>query len=184
METSAKRWRNFSVLFYNTKVVVPWSTLTMTNTTHWCTVEGPKCFSPSLRSVPRRACAQLRPLLVPLKCELTCLAAVVVQLNLLEDQRKRILSQCAFTIQCCWQRYRCRRRRCRQRSATLIQAGNLISASSGSAEQHYWMCVALFPFSVCWFWPRCLANRKQLAERVCICSDVTNPWTLSDYLLV
>ncbi|XP_059208280.1 unconventional myosin-XIX [Centropristis striata] len=43
-------------------------------------------------------------------------------LDLLEDQRKKILSQCAFSIQCCWLRYRCRRRRARQQSATVIQA--------------------------------------------------------------
>ncbi|XP_029304565.1 unconventional myosin-XIX isoform X2 [Cottoperca gobio] len=43
-------------------------------------------------------------------------------LDLLEDQRKKILSQCAFSIQCCWLRYQHRRRRARQQSATLIQA--------------------------------------------------------------
>ncbi|KAA8586402.1 hypothetical protein FQN60_000238, partial [Etheostoma spectabile] len=37
-------------------------------------------------------------------------------------KRKQILSRCAFSIQCCWQRYRRRRRHARQRSATLIQA--------------------------------------------------------------
>uniref|UniRef100_A0A4W6EMJ8 Myosin XIX n=1 Tax=Lates calcarifer TaxID=8187 RepID=A0A4W6EMJ8_LATCA len=42
--------------------------------------------------------------------------------NLLEDQRKRILSQCAFSIQCCWLRYQRRRRQARRQSATLIQA--------------------------------------------------------------
>ncbi|XP_032389707.1 unconventional myosin-XIX [Etheostoma spectabile] len=45
-----------------------------------------------------------------------------LMLDLLEDQRKQILSRCAFSIQCCWQRYRRRRRHARQRSATLIQA--------------------------------------------------------------
>uniref|UniRef100_A0A8C9XRG6 Myosin XIX n=1 Tax=Sander lucioperca TaxID=283035 RepID=A0A8C9XRG6_SANLU len=53
---------------------------------------------------------------------LTCVA-VVSQLDLLEDQRKKILSQCAFSIQCCWQRYQRRRCHARQQSATLIQAG-------------------------------------------------------------
>uniref|UniRef100_H3CT18 Myosin XIX n=1 Tax=Tetraodon nigroviridis TaxID=99883 RepID=H3CT18_TETNG len=43
-------------------------------------------------------------------------------LDLLEDQRRMILSQRAFTIQCCWRRYQSRRRRSRQISATLIQA--------------------------------------------------------------
>eukprot|EP00066_Takifugu_rubripes_P020053 XP_011609319.1 PREDICTED: unconventional myosin-XIX [Takifugu rubripes] len=43
-------------------------------------------------------------------------------LHLLEDRRKTILSRCAFTIQCCWRRYRRRRHRCCQQSATLIQA--------------------------------------------------------------
>lgn len=55
---------------------------------------------------------------------LTCLA-VVLQLDLLEDQRKKILSRCAFSIQCCWRRYQRHRRHTRQRSATLIQAGKL-----------------------------------------------------------
>ncbi|KAM6911871.1 unconventional myosin-XIX isoform 2-T2 [Lycodopsis pacificus] len=43
-------------------------------------------------------------------------------LDLLEDQRKKILSRCAFSIQCCWLRYQRRRCRVRLRSATLIQA--------------------------------------------------------------
>ncbi|XP_078122487.1 unconventional myosin-XIX [Sander vitreus] len=43
-------------------------------------------------------------------------------LDLLEDQRKKILSQCAFSVQCYWQRYQRRRRHTRQQSATLIQA--------------------------------------------------------------
>ncbi|XP_072302728.1 unconventional myosin-XIX isoform X1 [Eucyclogobius newberryi] len=43
-------------------------------------------------------------------------------LDLLEDRRKRILSQCAFRIQCCWLRYRYRKRLARRQSATLIQA--------------------------------------------------------------
>nr|XP_057942907.1 unconventional myosin-XIX isoform X2 [Doryrhamphus excisus] len=43
-------------------------------------------------------------------------------LDLLEDERKKILSKCAFSIQCCWMRYQRRRRRERRHSATLIQA--------------------------------------------------------------
>ncbi|XP_051256359.1 unconventional myosin-XIX [Dicentrarchus labrax] len=43
-------------------------------------------------------------------------------LDLLEDQRKKILSRCAFSIQCCWLRYQQRRRHARQQAATLIQA--------------------------------------------------------------
>lgn len=43
-------------------------------------------------------------------------------LDLLEDQRKKSLSQCAFTIQCCWLRYQGRKRLARRQSATLIQA--------------------------------------------------------------
>nr|XP_046266684.1 unconventional myosin-XIX isoform X2 [Scatophagus argus] len=43
-------------------------------------------------------------------------------LDLLENQRRKILSQCAFSIQCCWLRYQRRRRHARQLSATLIQA--------------------------------------------------------------
>ncbi|XP_030293341.1 unconventional myosin-XIX [Sparus aurata] len=43
-------------------------------------------------------------------------------LDLLEGQRKMILSQSAFTIQCCWLRYQCRRRNVCRQSATLIQA--------------------------------------------------------------
>lgn len=42
-------------------------------------------------------------------------------LDLLEHQRKKILSQCAFTIQCCWLRHQ-RRKHQKQRAATLIQA--------------------------------------------------------------
>uniref|UniRef100_A0A8C2Z1I8 Myosin XIX n=1 Tax=Cyclopterus lumpus TaxID=8103 RepID=A0A8C2Z1I8_CYCLU len=46
---------------------------------------------------------------------LTC-PAVVSQLDLLEDQRKKILSQCAFTIQCCWLKHRRRRHHARHQS--------------------------------------------------------------------
>ncbi|XP_024921549.1 unconventional myosin-XIX isoform X2 [Cynoglossus semilaevis] len=43
-------------------------------------------------------------------------------LDLLEHRRKKILSQCAFTVQCCWLRHQRRKRQTQQRSATLIQA--------------------------------------------------------------
>ncbi|KAM6970450.1 unconventional myosin-XIX [Aplochiton taeniatus] len=44
-------------------------------------------------------------------------------LDLLEDCRNKLLSQRAFSIQCCWHRYQKRRRRARIQAATLIQAG-------------------------------------------------------------
>lgn len=59
--------------------------------------------------------------------EYVMFCAFVLQLDLLEDQRKNILSRCAFTIQCCWRRYQRRRHRTRQQSATLIQAGKLVA---------------------------------------------------------
>ncbi|XP_057677639.1 unconventional myosin-XIX isoform X3 [Corythoichthys intestinalis] len=43
-------------------------------------------------------------------------------LDILEDLRKKILSKCAFSIQCCWTRYQRRKRQERRHSATLIQA--------------------------------------------------------------
>ncbi|XP_034033416.1 unconventional myosin-XIX isoform X2 [Thalassophryne amazonica] len=43
-------------------------------------------------------------------------------LKILENQRRKIESQCAFSIQCCWRRYQYRRHLVRQNSATLIQA--------------------------------------------------------------
>ncbi|XP_043997316.1 unconventional myosin-XIX isoform X1 [Gambusia affinis] len=43
-------------------------------------------------------------------------------LDLLEDRRGKMLSRCAFTIQCCWLRHQRRRRLARRQSATLIQA--------------------------------------------------------------
>ncbi|CAM9336089.1 unnamed protein product [Lampetra planeri] len=46
------------------------------------------------------------------------ISAAGFPLRLLEDQRKNILSQCAFTIQCCWMRFQLRRRRARRQSAT------------------------------------------------------------------
>uniref|UniRef100_A0A8C5GSZ5 Myosin motor domain-containing protein n=1 Tax=Gouania willdenowi TaxID=441366 RepID=A0A8C5GSZ5_GOUWI len=50
------------------------------------------------------------------------ISAAGFPLESLESQRKRILSGCAFSIQCCWRRYQERRRRTRQQSASLIQA--------------------------------------------------------------
>ncbi|XP_037324043.2 unconventional myosin-XIX [Pungitius pungitius] len=55
-------------------------------------------------------------------CGRTKVFLTQLMLDPLEDQRKKILSQCAFSIQCCWLRYQRRRRHARQRSATLIQA--------------------------------------------------------------
>uniref|UniRef100_A0A672G540 Myosin motor domain-containing protein n=1 Tax=Salarias fasciatus TaxID=181472 RepID=A0A672G540_SALFA len=57
-----------------------------------------------------------------LHCGKTKVFLTQAMLDLLEDQRKKILSQCAFSIQCCWRRYLCRRRHARRQSATLIQA--------------------------------------------------------------
>uniref|UniRef100_A0A667ZT66 Myosin XIX n=1 Tax=Myripristis murdjan TaxID=586833 RepID=A0A667ZT66_9TELE len=50
------------------------------------------------------------------------LLSVPPQLELLEDQRKKVLSQKAFSIQCCWRRYQRCRRHAQRRAATLIQA--------------------------------------------------------------
>lgn len=55
-------------------------------------------------------------------CGKTKVFLTQLMLDLLEGQRKKILSKCAFVIQCCWRRHLRRRRRQRQRSATLIQA--------------------------------------------------------------
>ncbi|XP_075957958.1 unconventional myosin-XIX [Anarhichas minor] len=55
-------------------------------------------------------------------CGMTKVFLTQLMLDSLEDQRKKILSRCAFSIQCCWLRYQRRRRRARQHSATLIQA--------------------------------------------------------------
>ncbi|KAM9728570.1 unconventional myosin-XIX isoform 1-T1 [Menidia menidia] len=43
-------------------------------------------------------------------------------LDILEGQRRKVRSQSAFIIQCCWMRYQRRRRLTRRKSATLIQA--------------------------------------------------------------
>ncbi|XP_071386013.1 unconventional myosin-XIX [Centroberyx affinis] len=43
-------------------------------------------------------------------------------LEFLEDQRKKILSQRAFSIQCCWRRHQRHRRLARRRAATQVQA--------------------------------------------------------------
>ncbi|KAE8287982.1 Unconventional myosin-XIX [Larimichthys crocea] len=55
-------------------------------------------------------------------CGKTKVFLTQLMLDLLEDQRKKTLTRCAFTIQCCWLRYQRRRRHARQQSATLIQA--------------------------------------------------------------
>ncbi|KAM7398457.1 hypothetical protein PAMA_006389 [Pampus argenteus] len=55
-------------------------------------------------------------------CGRTKVFLTQLMLDLLEDQRRTILSRCAFSIQCCWLRYQRRRRHIRHRSATLIQA--------------------------------------------------------------
>ncbi|XP_060912196.1 unconventional myosin-XIX [Labrus mixtus] len=55
-------------------------------------------------------------------CGRTKVFLTQLMLDLLEDQRKKILSRCAFSIQCCWLRYLRRKRRARQQSAILIQA--------------------------------------------------------------
>ncbi|XP_053187445.1 unconventional myosin-XIX isoform X1 [Scomber japonicus] len=55
-------------------------------------------------------------------CGRTKVFLTQLMLDLLEDQRGKILSQCAFSIQCCWLRYQRHRRHVRQQSATLIQA--------------------------------------------------------------
>uniref|UniRef100_A0A671YHA3 Myosin XIX n=1 Tax=Sparus aurata TaxID=8175 RepID=A0A671YHA3_SPAAU len=75
---------------------------------------------------------------------LTCLA-VVLQLDLLEGQRKMILSQSAFTIQCCWLRYQCRRRNVCRQSATLIQAGKLLKPWLGTTEWNQQSSVCSLP---------------------------------------
>lgn len=58
----------------------------------------------------------------PVHCGKTKVFLTQSMLDLLEDRRKKILSQCAFTVQCCWLRYQRRKRIARRQSATLIQA--------------------------------------------------------------
>jgi len=94
---------------------------------------------------------------------LTC-PAVVSQLDSLEDQRKKILSQCAFTIQCCWLKHQSRRRHARHQSATLIQAGKLLVPGPGSTECT--LCGLSLTDQTFRLWPYCLANRNQLAQSV------------------
>ncbi|XP_069003028.1 unconventional myosin-XIX [Embiotoca jacksoni] len=55
-------------------------------------------------------------------CGRTKVFLTQAMLDLLEDQRNKILSRCAFTIQCCWLRYQRRRRHAHRQSAALIQA--------------------------------------------------------------
>lgn len=58
----------------------------------------------------------------PVHCGKTKVFLTQSMLDLLEDRRKKILSQCAFTVQCCWLRYQRRKRIARRQSATVIQA--------------------------------------------------------------
>lgn len=58
----------------------------------------------------------------PVHCGKTKVFLTQSMLDLLEDRRKKILSHCAFTVQCCWLRYQRRKRIARRQSATLIQA--------------------------------------------------------------
>lgn len=58
----------------------------------------------------------------PVHCGKTKVFLTQPMLDLLEDRRKKILSRCAFTVQCCWLRYQRRKRIARRQSATLIQA--------------------------------------------------------------
>uniref|UniRef100_A0A3P8WFA8 Myosin XIX n=1 Tax=Cynoglossus semilaevis TaxID=244447 RepID=A0A3P8WFA8_CYNSE len=106
----SNRWSSFSVRRHRQTTLV---------TTHGVTVEEPKFFSPSQWSVFRGSLAAPRPARIFLMIHLTFL---VSQLDLLEHRRKKILSQCAFTVQCCWLRHQRRKRQTQQRSATLIQA--------------------------------------------------------------
>lgn len=95
---------------------------------------------------------------------LTCLA-VVSQLDLLEDQRKKILSQCAFSIQCCWLRFQRRRRRARQQSAVLIQAGKLLMPWPGTTDWNQQSSVASLPRSLLPLTP--LSGQQEPAGGVC-----------------
>ncbi|XP_041657882.1 unconventional myosin-XIX [Cheilinus undulatus] len=55
-------------------------------------------------------------------CGRTKVFLTQLMLDLLEDQRKKVLSRYAFSIQCCWRRYQRRKKHTRQQSAILIQA--------------------------------------------------------------
>lgn len=55
-------------------------------------------------------------------CGRTKVFLTQLMLDVLEDQRRKVLSRHAFSIQCCWLRYKRRKRRTRQLSAILIQA--------------------------------------------------------------
>ncbi|KAG8008254.1 Unconventional myosin-XIX [Nibea albiflora] len=70
-------------------------------------------------------------------CGKTKVFLTQLMLDLLEDQRKKILTRCAFTIQCCWLRYQRRRRHACQQSATLIQAGKLLASRSVTAVRSW-----------------------------------------------
>lgn len=113
----SNRWSSFSVRCHRQTTLV---------TTHGFTVEEPKFFSPSQWSVFRGSLAAPRPARIFLMIHLSF---PVSQLDLLEHRRKKFLSQCAFTVQCCWLRHQRRKRQTQQRSATLIQAGKVIDVS-------------------------------------------------------
>ncbi|CAN9501609.1 unnamed protein product [Ophioblennius macclurei] len=78
--------------------------------------EVEKLISATLQDLPRETRKSL------VHCGKTKVFLTQPMLDLLEDQRRKILSQCAFSIQCCWRRYLRRRRHARRQSATLIQA--------------------------------------------------------------
>lgn len=59
---------------------------------------------------------------VMVHCGKTKVFLTHVMLELLEEQRYRVRSQKAFSIQCCWRRYQCRQRAIRTKCATFIQA--------------------------------------------------------------
>lgn len=49
-----------------------------------------------------------------------------LQLELLEARRAEVLNEKAFCIQCCWRRFKEKKTAKEKRSATLIQAGDLL----------------------------------------------------------
>ncbi|KAF4073002.1 hypothetical protein AMELA_G00253940 [Ameiurus melas] len=59
---------------------------------------------------------------VMVHCGKTKVFLTHVMLELLEEQRYRVRSQKAFSIQCCWRRHQCRQRAIRTKCATFIQA--------------------------------------------------------------
>ncbi|XP_026777729.3 unconventional myosin-XIX [Pangasianodon hypophthalmus] len=59
---------------------------------------------------------------VMVHCGKTKVFLTHAMLELLEEQRHRVRSQKAFSIQCCWRRHQCRQRAIRTKCATFIQA--------------------------------------------------------------